>query len=90
MDLHLAMERATGLRSARAGSEVGVEWLATGEYDEIAIAVPSRWRLSGLFFVTSFFLFFLSFYSESFFDDFFLHFGSRILVRYNTFVEVQY
>lgn len=39
MDLHLAMERATGLRSARAGSEVGVEWLATGEYDEVAIAV---------------------------------------------------
>lgn len=39
MDHHLAMVRATGLRSARVGSEVGVEWLAIGEYDEFAIAV---------------------------------------------------
>lgn len=41
MDHHLAMVRATGLRSAMVGSEVGVEWLATGEYDEeVAVSCP--------------------------------------------------
>lgn len=39
MDHHLAMVRATGLRSAMVGSEVGVGSWATGEYDEMEIAV---------------------------------------------------
>lgn len=39
MDHHLAMVRATGLRSARVGLEVGVEWLATGECDRDDVTV---------------------------------------------------
>lgn len=58
MDRHLAMVRATGLRSARVGSEVGVGLLATGEYDGIVTV--------GHFFVCSF----LFFDSENFLHDF--------------------
>lgn len=58
VDRHLAMVRATGLRSARVGSEVGVGLLATGEYDEIITV--------GLFFVCLF----IFFDSEGFLRDF--------------------
>lgn len=67
MDRHLAMVRATGLRSARVGSEVGVEWLATGECDGLMSRLD-RPDEDGraLFFVCSF----LSFDSGNFGHDF--------------------
>lgn len=50
MDRHLAMVRATGLRSARAGSVVGAGWLETGEYDRIDMTTDGDGRV---FFVSS-------------------------------------
>jgi len=39
VDRLLGMVRATGLRSARVGSVVGVELLATGEYDGVDVTM---------------------------------------------------
>lgn len=74
MDRHLAMVRATGLRSVRVGSGVGVGLLATGDCDGIVTV--------GLFFVCSF-------VSDNFVHDF-PTFWQSDLVRYNTFVEEQF
>lgn len=75
MDHHLDMVRATGLRSAMVGSEVGAERLATGEYDE-QIAVSCLDRCGRTLFRNVFSSSF-SFYSKNF-VTISLHFGMRI------------
>lgn len=88
MDHHLAMVRATGLRSAMVGSEVGVGSWATGEYDEMEIAVScpdgrGRALFRNVFSSSSLAIL------RIFCDDF-STFWNADMVRYNTFVEEQY